>query len=53
MEKPGADEIILYARQLGMDLAKDSDLLWIAEQALQVRGGRPGPRSVVPPACGA
>jgi hypothetical protein len=38
-EKPDANEIILYARQLGMDLARDSDLLWIAEQALQVGCG--------------
>lgn len=35
-EKPEAEEIIEYARQLGMDLTRDSDLLWIAEQGLQV-----------------
>mmetsp|Transcript_10483 Transcript_10483/g.29825 ORF Transcript_10483/g.29825 Transcript_10483/m.29825 type:complete len:481 (+) Transcript_10483:555-1997(+) len=34
-QQPQAEEIIDYARHLGMDLANDSDLLWIAEQGLQ------------------
>eukprot|EP00951_Prasinocladus_malaysianus_P009889 scaffold72222_cov30-Prasinocladus_malaysianus.AAC.1 len=33
--KPGADDIMQCARCLGIDLVKDSDLLWIAEQAFQ------------------
>jgi hypothetical protein len=31
---PGDDEVIEYAKWLGMDLEKDNDLFWIAREGL-------------------
>ena len=33
---PGEEEVIEYAKWLGMELDKDQDLFWIAREALLV-----------------
>ena len=33
---PGDDEVVEYAKWLGMDLEKDKDLYWIAREGLMV-----------------
>lgn len=35
---PGEEEVIEYAKWLGMDLVKDEDLYWIAREGLMVGG---------------
>eukprot|EP00937_MAST-01D_sp_MAST-1D-sp2_P004611 g4611.t1 len=34
---PTEDEVMEYAKWLGMDLEKDLDLFWIAKEGLKVR----------------
>lgn len=34
---PGEEEVVEYAKWLGMDLVKDEDLYWIAREGLMVR----------------
>ena len=34
--EPSEDEILEYAKWLGMDLDGDKDLFWVAKQALKV-----------------
>lgn len=33
---PGEEEVVEYAKWLGMDLVKDEDLYWIAREGLMV-----------------
>ena len=35
--EPSRDEVLEYAKFLGMNLAEDEDLLWIAREGLKVR----------------
>ena len=34
---PGEEEVVEYAKWLGMDLVKDEDLYWIAREGLMVK----------------
>lgn len=60
--EPSQDEILEYARWLGMDPVEDADLLWVAREGLKVRVRplrplRPtsvcAPRAAFPPRVGA